>query len=186
MRDRLHLKVWAGPLTIGSFALVAVTGILMFFHAAFGQMKLAHEWIGWLLVAAAVAHLVVNWKPFLAYLKKPAALLILGVFVVLGALSMTPTSGQSGPPPYRVLGTAMQSSSLEVVAQVVKKDVGSVTDQLTAHGIQVRDSEQTIEEIASENQVRGMAILAYILEGSGPAGQGWRLKTVGRRFLVRS
>ena len=172
MRDRLHLKVWAGPLTIGSFAVVAGTGVLMFFHAEFGLMKLAHEWLGWLLVVGGVAHLVFNWKPFLAYLKKPAALLILGVFVVLGALSTIPTSGQSGPPPHRVLGAALEGSSLEVVAQVVKKDVGSVTDQLTARGIQVRDSGQTIEEIASENQVRGMAILAYILEGSSPAGQG--------------
>lgn len=38
---------WATPLTIGSFLLMAVTGLLMFFHLDTGLNKAAHEWLGW-------------------------------------------------------------------------------------------------------------------------------------------
>lgn len=40
------LRKWATPLTIGSFLLMGVTGILMFFHLDIGLNKLAHEWAG--------------------------------------------------------------------------------------------------------------------------------------------
>lgn len=36
-------REWATPLTIGSFLLIAVTGVLMFFHLDSGLNKLAHE-----------------------------------------------------------------------------------------------------------------------------------------------
>lgn len=43
MKDTFRLKTWAGPLTIGSFVVIAGTGILMFFHLNVGVVKLAHE-----------------------------------------------------------------------------------------------------------------------------------------------
>ena len=41
----------ATPLTIGSFLLIAITGVLMFFHLDSGLNKLAHEWLGWAMIA---------------------------------------------------------------------------------------------------------------------------------------
>ena len=67
MKDRYWLRTWAGPLTIGSFGVVATTGILMFFHADSGSMKLAHEWLGWLLVLGVIAHVVLNKDFFLGW-----------------------------------------------------------------------------------------------------------------------
>jgi hypothetical protein len=43
---------WATPLTIGTFTLMAVTGMLMFFHADIGLNKTAHEWLGWVMIAS--------------------------------------------------------------------------------------------------------------------------------------
>ena len=45
MKEILRPKTWAGPLMIGSFVVMAVTGILMFLHLNIGAMKLAHEWL---------------------------------------------------------------------------------------------------------------------------------------------
>ena len=55
------LRPWATPLTIGSFALMATTGILMFFHLDSGLNKVAHEWLGWAMVAGVALHATVNW-----------------------------------------------------------------------------------------------------------------------------
>lgn len=57
-------REWATPLTIGIFTLMAVTGILMFFHLDKGLNKTAHEWLGWLLVAGADSKVKCNTLGF--------------------------------------------------------------------------------------------------------------------------
>ena len=49
-------RPWITPLVIGTFALMAVTGSLMFFHLDTGLNKTAHEWLGWAMVAAVLLH----------------------------------------------------------------------------------------------------------------------------------
>jgi len=166
MRETLRLKTWAGPLTIGSFAVIAGTGVLLFFHVNVGLVKVAHEWLSWLLVAGAVAHTAVNWKPFLAYFRKPAGAAIIGAFLALGLLSVVP-SGQRGPghgpAAFMALSSALEQSSLRVVAQVAKSSPEALIDKLRAAGIPVRDADQTIRDIASESSVRGFEVLGHVL-----------------------
>jgi hypothetical protein len=164
MKDCLRLRTWAGPVTIGSFVAVAFTGILMFFHLNTGLMKLAHEWMSWLLVLGVIAHLIVNWKPFLRYFTRPAAIGIMMVLFLLGALSALP-QGRSGGHRHPLAGAfmALEESSLHVVAQVVKRPSDSLLKELQARNVRVRDAEQTIREIAAENNVRSMDILGPIL-----------------------
>lgn len=49
-------REWATPVTVGVFVVMAATGLLMFFHLDIGLNKAAHEWLGWLMVAAVAAH----------------------------------------------------------------------------------------------------------------------------------
>src|SRR3569833_342464 len=63
------LRSWATPLTIGAFALMSVTGVLMFFHLDRGLTGDLHEWFSWALLAAVAAHVVVNWRPLLVYFR---------------------------------------------------------------------------------------------------------------------
>jgi hypothetical protein len=160
----LHLKIWAGPLTIGSFGVVAVTGVLMLFHMNAGLVKLAHEWVGLLLVVGGVAHVAVNWKPFVGYFRKPSAVAIVGVLVLLGAASFFPSGGHGGPPMMQA-SAALELAPLDVVAQVANASPESLIEKLEARGIRVRDGRQTLREIAAENGVRGMEILGHVFEG---------------------
>ena len=165
MRRKLRLNAWAGPVTIGSFAVVAVTGALMFFHLNTGLMKLAHEWLGWLLVVGAVAHVAVNWNPFLAYFSRPAGIAILSIFLVLGIASTIPVggAGPGGRPAMLAASRALEQSPLCVVAQVVQKTPESLVDTLKAKGIRVQDhNKQTIRDIASANKVGSMEIMGHI------------------------
>lgn len=162
MKAMLRLTTWAGPLTIGSFVVVAVTGILMFFHLNFGLTKLAHEWLGWALVFGGVAHLVVNWRPFLAYFRKTSGIAIIAVLLVLGAASLVGGSGPRGRPPFMGISQALEDSSVGLVAQVAKVSPASLVDDLNARGIRTRNPEQTIREIAAENGVPSMVVLAHV------------------------
>jgi len=65
------LRNWATPLTVATFLFMGVTGILMFFHMDSALNKLLHEWGGWLMVIGVLAHLLLNWRPFTSYLKRP-------------------------------------------------------------------------------------------------------------------
>ena len=166
MRDILRLRIWAGPLTIGSFVVVAVTGIMLFFHCSIGATKLAHEWLGWLLIIGGAAHLLVNWKTFLAYLRKPAGIAIMASLCILGLLSLLPVGGahhhRGGP---RVM-LALEQSPLDLVAQVAKCSPQSAVDVLQSSGVQVQHQEQTICEIASANGKPSMEILACVMGNS--------------------
>ena len=78
-------KTWISPFVAVAFAVIAVTGLLLFFHVKNGSIMALHEWFGWLFVIAGAVHLLLNLRPLLAYLKQPAALVSLGVGLVLVA-----------------------------------------------------------------------------------------------------
>ena len=160
MKNVFRLKTWAGPLAIGSFAVIAGTGILMFFHLNIGLIKLAHEWLGWLLVIGGVAHLLVNWRAGLAYFRKPAGVTIMATVLLLGGLSLLPAGGPPRRPPHMEVPRVLEQCSLNLVAQVAKRSAQSAMDELEVRGIRVRDAEQTISEIASDNGRRAIEVLA--------------------------
>jgi hypothetical protein len=169
MKEVFRMKTWAGPLTIGSFVVMAATGILMFFHLNVGAVKLVHEWLSWLLVIGAVAHLAVNWRPFLGYFQKPVGVGIMATVLLLGAFSLFPAGGPPRRPPFMEALMALEQSSLNVVAQVAKRSPQSAVDELRTRGLHVAHKAQTISEIALDKDTRSMDILAYVFgRANGP------------------
>ena len=86
MKTSLSSKTWLSPFVAVAFAVIAVTGVLLFFHIKSGPIMALHEWFGWLFVVAGIVHLLLNLRPLVAYLRRPAALVSLGVALVLVAL----------------------------------------------------------------------------------------------------
>lgn len=80
---------WVSPLTAISFSIVAITGVLMLFHTRIPGMRGLHEWMGVVMVAAGLVHLLLNWKPLVSYFRHRAAVtatvvcLLLGVAIVV-------------------------------------------------------------------------------------------------------
>lgn len=166
------MRNWAGPLTIGTFIVTAVTGILLFFHVEVGAVKIAHEWLSLFLVVGAIAHVAVNWKPFVAYFRKPLGLGLIGFCLVLLLLSLAPLHGSGGHgSPVGGMISAMESSSVTVVAQVAKREPQAVVEELKARGLRVEGPSQTLGNIASSNGVRVMEIIACVLGQAGPASR---------------
>lgn len=174
MKDKLRFRAWAGPVTIGSFVVVAATGLLMFFHLNFGLIKVAHEWLSVLFVIGALAHIVLNWKPLLAYLRKPLGVTIVAVFLVLGAVSFVPLGGVGGGrPPIGAMVQAMQRCPLNVAARLAGKPEAALIEQLEAAGVHVGGSDQTLEQIASANNVSPFVVMGQVFQGmAGGPGEG--------------
>jgi hypothetical protein len=51
----------APPVTAGAFLLLAVSGMLMFFHADSGLKKVAREWLSRVLLGGAALHVTAEY-----------------------------------------------------------------------------------------------------------------------------
>lgn len=142
-------REWATPLTIGTFVLMAVTGVLMFFHLDTGLNKAAHEWFGWAMVAAVAAHGAANWLAFKRYLtgSRKAQVLIAVFVVVLGASFLVQGSGEGASPPALAM-QAIGRAPLRQVAPLAGKTVEQAQAELSAAGFTVRDGEQSLRAIS--------------------------------------
>ena len=69
MAEAITMRRWATPLTIGASVLMFGTGVMMFFDIVPGYVTFVHEWLSWLFVLGAGAHIAVNYRPFLRHLK---------------------------------------------------------------------------------------------------------------------
>ncbi|MCB1328761.1 MAG: DUF4405 domain-containing protein [Maritimibacter sp.] len=130
------LRRWATPLIIGSFLIMGVSGVLMFFHAETTLMKVVHEWAGWLLLVGAVAHVALNWRAFTLYFKRPLATGIMGVSAVMLALTFLPVSGPEGGGDFtRTAMRALSGGEIGTLAALSGTDTDSVLAALGATGV---------------------------------------------------
>jgi hypothetical protein len=111
MKNPLLSRTWISPFVAVAFAVIAVTGVMLFFHIKSGPIMALHECFGWLFVVAGGVHLLLNLRPLLAYLKQPAALVSLGVGLMLVAFLWFGGAQHEGEHHRRGYGPPAQSPS---------------------------------------------------------------------------
>ncbi|MBK9134741.1 MAG: DUF4405 domain-containing protein [Betaproteobacteria bacterium] len=156
-------REWATPATIGAFALVAGTGVPMFFHLETGLQKALHEWIGWLLLAAVALHVAVNWLGFKRYLKWPGrGIAIVGVFLLaLGATFFIGAgSGAAAPASPPVLAMrAVAAAPLATLEPLTGKPVERMLGDLAAAGVVVDGANGTVgRAVGNDREAMGRAM----------------------------
>jgi len=149
---------------------ISVTGIHMFFHINIGLVKLAHEWLSWVFVVAAICHAIVHWKLLLGYFRNRLALAFMVPVLVLGGLSLIPASGGGlkQHPMVQVMAR-LERAPIESVARLVESDLSAVIQTLKASGITVETASQTVAEIAEKNGKRPMDVLLILFADRNPA-----------------
>lgn len=125
----------ATPLTIGSFLLIAVTGVLMFFHLDSGLNKLAHEWLAWAMIAAVGWHVTLHFRAFARYFSHPRSRWLIGAFVLLLAATFVPLPAGGGKPPHVAAVNALLDAPIERVAALTGRETAQLLGQLDAAGI---------------------------------------------------
>ncbi|MFO1262594.1 MAG: DUF4405 domain-containing protein [Rhodoferax sp.] len=156
-------KTAATPIVIGSFALTAVTGVLMFFHLDSGLNKVAHEWLSWAFLAGALWHISINWKSFCRYWQQPPALIIIALFAVVLAASFVPIKGKAdGKPQFMAPIHAMARAPLPTLAPVLGMDMPTLRAHLHSQGIEVQSDTQSLEALVGSDARRQVDVLAKL------------------------
>jgi hypothetical protein len=148
---------WATPLTIGVFAVMAATGVLMFFHLESGLQKAVHEWLGWLMVAAVSAHAAANWGGFKRYLQRPGMgrTALAACMLAFGAtFFVAPQATGNGAPPPVLAMRAVGDAPLATVAALAGTPVEQLRTDLAAAGIDVASDEQSIVSVVGGDRER--------------------------------
>ncbi len=154
-------REWATPLTIGSFLLIAVTGVLMFFHLDSGLNKLAHEWLGWAMLAAVGLHAAMHLKSFKRHFSRPASLVVIGAFVALLAASFISPPGKPSKPPHVLAAQAVLDAPLPQVAALAGKDTEALLAQLQAAGI-AAETGQSLRQASGPERAKQMQALGIV------------------------
>jgi len=155
---------WATPMTIGAFVLMAVTGILMFFHLDTGLNKEAHEWLGWAMVAGVIAHVIANWSAFARHLARPSALAFIGVFVLMLAASFFIKAEDEGGNPARKASQAVLKAPLSQVAPLSGQSPQALVQALRTAGFTVTSEDQTLDSITGperEAQFKALSVIFH-------------------------
>lgn len=147
---------WATPLTIGSFGLMAATGILMFFHLDSGLNKTAHEWLGWVMVAGVAAHATANWLGFKRHVltsTQGKGILAVCLLVLAGSFVSLPSGREGGSPPQLAI-RAVTQAPLAQVAPLTGKPLAQLIAELGAAGIAVGSGDQTLAQATGGDKER--------------------------------
>jgi hypothetical protein len=148
-------REWVTPLTLGVFSVMAATGVLLFFHLDTGLNKTAHEWLGWLLVAAVVAHASVNWVSLRRYLlnsRRAQGVLVVSALVLAG--SFVVGGKKEAPSPPALVMRAITKAPLKDVAPLAGKTLEQVQSELAALGLPAADGDQTLQRLTGNDRAR--------------------------------
>lgn len=171
------LKSWATPLAIAAFAISALTGTLLFFDIEIGLVEPVHKWLSWLLLGGILLHTASNWKSFAGYFSKKTGIGIIGTGVLVAFLSLLPMFGE-GEEEHGKESTgkaavqALEASSLETVALVLKSTPEELAAKLEKEGIAAGNSSMTIAEIAQKSGTEDRKVLGTLLGNPGKEGKG--------------
>lgn len=160
-------NILSGLLTV-MFAVVSITGVMMFFKIRVLSSEALHIWLGFVFVVISCLHLFKNWNGFLSYFKKRSTFLsiLLGCVVIL-AFVVPPLfmpQVKNVNPKGKIIGT-MMNAPLSKVATFVDLDEEMIIKNLADQHI-MASSKQSVVEIAQSNDKTNDEILNIVFSSS--------------------
>jgi len=146
------------------FAVVAITGVMMYFKIRVLSSEALHIWLGFAFVAISCLHLLKNWSGFISYFKKRSTLLsILCGFLIILAFVVPPLVNPQEKgvnPKGKIIGT-MMSAPLSKIAAFVDLDEEMMVKKLADNQI-LASSKQSVSEIAKANEKSNDEVLSIV------------------------
>ena len=166
MAARLTTRSWATPLTIGSFLLMAGTGVMMFFEWERGLMTVVHQWFSWFFVIGAIGHIVANIKPFQSHLKARWGRYSIAVFATVLVASVFSWGQITGPQLERPIEQALIYAPLSALADVTGQSYAELIAKLREKGIEA-EANQSVADLARLHDIDENRALAIIFGVDG-------------------
>jgi len=158
------IKKYATAATIGLFAIVGLSGVLIFFHIGDGLLMGAHEWLGLVFVAASVLHVVRNWNGFAKTVKAKSGKTALALTAIATtAFILASTQGSGNPMKEFVMASAQ--APLPQVAQVLNVPLDNLITDLKAQGFLVIDPTRSPTQIAKISERAVPEVFEVLLKG---------------------
>ena len=167
------LRAWVTPITIGSFLLVGVTGLLMFFKMRGSLIVVAHEWLSPVLVIGACLHIWLNWGAVRASLSRARGIIIVGLFGALLAFAVVPSdeaeemAREHGHGQERIGRRAAEillRARLSTVAELTGHAPPELRDRLGRCGVRVTSDEVSLRDAADRSHVSPVCVLDAVLQ----------------------
>jgi hypothetical protein len=158
---------------LGAMVISSVTGVLLFFEADSGFAKLAHEWLGWVLVLGAIAHAYTNRASLRAHLSGARGRVVVAAFVLTTIAVIVPWSSGGGGR-RRGRGANVEGAgegggmlaaeytlthvSLDRLAPLAGREVGDLVERLEGAGFSGVSAEASIHDFAHGGGERDRAL----------------------------
>lgn len=143
------------------FLIVALSGILMFFHMLDDYTKVVHEFLGLAFACFALLHVVTNRNSIRNYFaqRKFTAPAVAVIILASGLIIGGKLHGNLEQELLNKLVRAPASDSF----RILNIDYGQAREILTRNSISVRDSLESVEEIAIRNKKSPEEIIELII-----------------------
>ncbi|MQX38408.1 DUF4405 domain-containing protein [Roseospira navarrensis] len=155
------------PVTIVLFVVSTVTGVMLLLHWQGGLVRFSHEWLSLVFSAVAVWHLVKNWRPFMAYLKRRLALVALGVSLAASVVITGLTGSTASVSPGAVFH-AMAEAPLSTAAPALGLEAPAALALLRDAGIEATGGE-TLAVIGARSGLGAPGVMTLLAQG--PTGE---------------
>jgi hypothetical protein len=151
------------PLTLGLFAVSAISGMALFFHLGQGVFHSMHEWPSMVLLAPFAFHLWKNWGAMMGYVRRRALLAPLVATIIAAAVFAVPalTQGERGSPFKAV--QLMTQTPLKDLAPVLKQSPEALQATLKQRGYAMASSSDTLASVAAASGVPAMKLLLDVM-----------------------
>ncbi len=166
------LRSWVTPISIGSFLLLGVTGLLMFFKVRGGLIVVAHEWLSPVFVVGACLHVWLNWGAVRANLSRTRGIIVVGLFAALLAFSVAPPQGAEDHARehghgQEVIGRRaaelLLQARLSTVAELTGRKPQQLRESLGRFGVRVTSDEIALGDAAAQSHVSPVRVLDAVL-----------------------
>jgi Na+/melibiose symporter-like transporter len=149
------------PLITIIFLVVALSGLLMFFHIFDGYTEVVHEILGVVFVVFSVLHVILNWKALKIHFKKRVFILSIIVVAVISILLVI--QQQKSPKFDTILIERITNAPIEDVLKVLQVDSIVVVKRLEENGISFIEG-ASMKEIWINNKVSPKKLFDLIIE----------------------
>lgn len=150
----------ATSFTTITFLVIAMSGVMMFFHFFDKSVKELHEILGLVFVVAACLHVIMNWKSMRSYFSKKIFIsVVLIISIISGVFISKNLSNEKNPKV--VLMQKVLNAPLADSFKLLSGDYNKAIKKLKEQNIKSLDS-KSIKDIAKSNKTSPFRIISII------------------------
>lgn len=156
----MHSRQIHTPLTIGSFFIASITGVLMFFELSSGGIRATHEWMSLLFIVASSSHIYANKRPFIKYFAStPLLIIVVSVLSGIFLYAISINDIYAAKASFQVL-TNIESSTLLPILDMSQEEF---LVRLNTIGVNELHPEKSLYEIAKLHDIDAHDILELLI-----------------------